>query len=162
MSDPIFDKAFHDLIGNEGGYSNNPADPGGETMWGITKRVAVANGYTGPMIDLPLETAKEIAKSEYWTRYGCEQYDPHVAFQVFDAAYNGGHPVEWLQEASGSTIDGVLGPNTIAAVNSVNPYVLVMRFDAYRLKYLDSLRTWPSFGRGWVIRIANNLLIAAN
>ena len=53
-----FDDAFDALIGNEGGYSNNPKDPGGETMWGITARVARAAGYTGPMRDLPRDTAK--------------------------------------------------------------------------------------------------------
>ena len=61
-----FNEAFDALIGNEGGYSNNAADPGGETMWGITKRVAVASGYMGQMKDLPRETAKQIAKKNYW------------------------------------------------------------------------------------------------
>ena len=51
-----FDDAFKALIGSEGGYSFNPADPGGETMWGVTARVARASGYAGPMKDLPLET----------------------------------------------------------------------------------------------------------
>ena len=60
MSD--FDKAFELLIGNEGGYVNNQKDPGGETNWGITKTVAVANGYAGDMRTMPKETAKGIYK----------------------------------------------------------------------------------------------------
>ena len=55
-----FDKAFDLLIGNEGGYVNNPADPGGETNCGITRAVAVDNGYTGNMKSMPKETAKQI------------------------------------------------------------------------------------------------------
>lgn len=53
------------VIGREGRYSNNPADRGGETMWGITVAVARANGYAGPMRDMPRETAKDI----YYKRY---------------------------------------------------------------------------------------------
>ncbi len=156
-----FDDAFTELMGNEGGYSNNPADPGGETMWGITKRVAVANGYTGAMQDLPQDTAKAIAKSEYWDRYSCDSFDPRIGFQVFDAAYNGGPAARWLQEAAEVQPDGVIGPVTIAAVQAVDPLRIIMRFDSYRLTYLASLDTFPTFGRGWANRIAHNLLLGA-
>lgn len=156
-----FDDAFTELMGNEGGYSNNPADPGGETMWGITKRVAVANGYTGAMQDLPQDTAKAIAKSEYWDRYSCDSFDPRIGFQVFDAAYNGGPAARWLQEAAEVQPDGVIGPVTIAAVNAADPLRIIMRFDSYRLTYLASLDTFPTFGRGWANRIAHNLLLGA-
>jgi lysozyme family protein len=156
-----FDDAFTALIGNEGGYSFNPADPGGETMWGVTARVARAQGYAGPMKDLPIDTAKQIAKKEYWDAYQCDQFDARVGFQVFDAAYNGGHPAQWLQRAAGVTPDGVIGAQTVAKVRSSDPMQIIMRFDAYRLQYLGSLSAWPSFGRGWANRIANNLLRGA-
>lgn len=156
-----FDEAFAALIESEGGYSNNPSDHGGETMWGVTARVARAHGYAGPMRDLPLDTAKAIAKSEYWDVYRCDDMPPRVAFQVFDAAYNGGHPVEWLQRAAGVKTDGVIGPVTLAAVNAADPGIICMRLNAYRLQYMASLPSWPTFGRGWARRIANNLLRAA-
>lgn len=156
-----FDDAFVALMGNEGGYSNNPADPGGETMWGITSRVARANGYTGDMRLLPQSVAKQIAKMVYWDPYYCDQFDPRVAFQVFDAAYNGGKPATWLQTAAGVDVDGHIGPETIAAVNKADPRQIVMRFLAYRLKYLGNLPTWPSFSHGWVNRIAGNLIKGA-
>ena len=63
MSD--FDKAFDLLIGNEGGYVNNPADPGGETNWGITRAVPVDNGYTGSMKLMPKEAAKQYSALRY-------------------------------------------------------------------------------------------------
>jgi lysozyme family protein len=156
-----FDDAFTALIGNEGGYVNNPADPGGETMWGITKRVAEANGYTDPMIGLSLDTAKQIAKSQYWDKYYCDQFDPRIGFQVFDAAYNGGRPAAWLQTAAGVRADGIIGPVTIAAVQALDARQIVMRFLAYRLQYLGNLSTWHTFGHGWATRIANNLLKGA-
>jgi lysozyme family protein len=156
-----FDAAFADLIGNEGGYSNNPADPGGETMWGVTARVARANGYTGSMRDLPLSFARAIAKAEYWDAYRCDEMPSQVAFQVLDAAYNGGHPAQWLQRAVGVAEDGMIGPKTLAAVKAADPLAMCLRFDAYRLQYLTELNTWPTFGKGWARRIAANMLRAA-
>jgi lysozyme family protein len=156
-----FDDAFAALLGNEGGYVNNPADPGGATRWGVTERVARAHGYTGDMQDFPLEQAKQIAKGCYWDPYQCDQFDPRIAFQVFDAAYNGGRPAQWLQQAAGATADGVIGAQTIAAVRAADPMKVIMRFDAYRLQYLGNLSTWPQFGHGWANRIANNLIRGA-
>lgn len=156
-----FDDSFTALIGNEGGYSNNPADPGGETMWGVTARVARKHGYTGPMRDLPLNTARTIAKTEYWDAYRCDDMPAQVGFQVLDAAYNGGHPAQWLQRAVGVAEDGTIGPVTLAAVKAADPDDVCLRLDAYRLQYLTELTTWPTFGRGWARRIAANLLRAS-
>lgn len=155
-----FDDAFEELIGHEGGYSNHPEDPGGETMYGITKRVAVENGYHGPMIDLTLDKAKEIAKARYWDKYQCDKLPDEVDFQVFDAAYNGGFPAKWLQMAAKVRVDGVIGPMTVRAVNEADPDKIIMRFDGYRLHYLADLKNWATFGRGWAHRIANNLIAA--
>ncbi|NML32974.1 glycoside hydrolase family 108 protein [Paraburkholderia antibiotica] len=153
-----FDDAFTALIGNEGGYSNNPRDPGGETMWGITARVARANGYAGAMKALPLQTAKAIAKREYWDPLCLDQFDARIAFQMFDANYNGGPTVRWAQQASGVPVDGKISPRTIDAIRATDPVEFCLRFLAYRLKYLTGLRAWPTFGRGWSGRIASNML----
>lgn len=152
-----FDDAFDALIGNEGGYSNNPKDPGGETMWGVTARVARAAGYMGPMRELPRDTAKAIAKRLYWDPLHLDQFDPRVAFQIFDANYNGGHPVIWMQGAAGANVDGVLGPKTIAAVQATDPLRFILRWNALRLTYFTSLATWATFSKGWTRRIAANL-----
>lgn len=153
-----FDDAFAQLIGNEGGYSDNPADPGGETMFGVTKRVAIANGYAGDMRALTIDVAKRIAKTQYWDKYQCDQFDSRIAFQVFDAAYNGGHPAQWLQRAVGATQDGIIGATTVACVRASDPVKITSLFNAYRLQYFTSLPTWATFGRGWANRIASNLI----
>lgn len=153
-----FDDAFDALMGNEGGYVNNPADPGGETMWGITFRVARENGYNGTMRMLPRATAKLIAKKRYWDPVRCDELDPRLAFHVFDTAYNGGHPIQWLQQAVGVAPDGIFGPATLEELNHNDPLKVMMRFNAYRLIYLGNLKTWPVFGHGWANRIAANLL----
>lgn len=156
-----FDDAFTALIGNEGGYSSNPADPGGETMWGVTARVARANGYAGAMRDLPLATAKTIAKTVYWDPLHLDEFDARIAFQMFDANYNGGLTVRWAQQASGAAVDGKFGKDTIAAIKTADPRAFCLCFLAYRLKYLNGLNTWPTFSRGWSNRIADNMLKGA-
>lgn len=153
-----FDDAFDALMGREGEYSNNPADTGGETMYGITERVARAAGYIGSMRMLPRVTAKAIAKRNYWDPARCDEMDPRVAFQVFDTIFNGGAAVKWLQMSAGASPDGVIGPATLAAVKLADPLKLILCFNAYRLMYLASLKTFPTFGHGWTNRIAANLL----
>jgi lysozyme family protein len=151
-----FETAYGSLELEEGGYSNDPQDPGGETMYGITKRVAVACGYTGEMRDLPLDVAKGIAKSEYWDKFQCDQLPSAVAFQVFDTAYNGGHPVQWLQAAVGAAVDGIIGAATIGAVRGTDVWKVLALFNASRLEYLASLKQ-QEFADGRMNRIAGNL-----
>ncbi len=158
---PSFLSAFAALLGNEGGYVDNPADPGGATMWGITQRVAQSWGYDGDMRDLPQETAQAIAYNKYWQPYQLDALPPDVAFQVFDGVYNGGPAVRWLQQAAGVAQDGVMGPATIAAANAAPPAAVIGRYNAVRLLYYAELVTWASFGRGWARRVANNLLRVA-
>lgn len=164
-----FDQAFQELMDNEvgnapnGGYVNNPHDPGGETKWGVTKRVAVANGYTGAMIDLSEDKAKEIAKAQYWDKYYCDQLPQDAAFQVFDGVYNSEPTavIDWLQHAANVARDGNIGPATIQAVNAMDQDKFILRFDAYRLLWLTHLDNWKYFSTGWARRVANNMLKAA-
>tara|TARA_A100001391_G_scaffold176590_2_gene139885 strand:- start:3670 stop:4149 length:480 start_codon:yes stop_codon:yes gene_type:complete len=157
-----FDESFAALIGHEGGYSNHPNDPGGETMWGITARVARQAGYMGAMKDLPLATAKQIAKNQYWDTVRADELPNALRFDVFDASYNSGpkQAIKWLQRAVGATDDGVFGPGTMNAVDKTDPDVALRRFNGHRLKFFTSLPTWSSFGKGWANRVADNLLRA--
>lgn len=154
-----FDQAFDRLMGNEGGYSNNPADPGGETNWGIAKR-------SYPNVDiknLTREQAKEIYLRDFWERGQMAQYDPAIAFQVFDAAVNHGieTAVRLLQRAAGVAEDGHIGAVTVAAVNAKSVTDMLMLFVAHRLKFWAKLSTWAAFGRGWAVRAADDLIFAA-
>ena len=150
-----FDDAFKALMNVEGGYWDDPV--GGPTMYGVTERVARAWGYKGDMKLLPLASAKSIAKSEYWDRYQCDQFPYAIAFQVFDTAYNGGKPVQWLQEAVKTTADGIIGAKTIAAVRAADTGRVIASFNASRLRYLTGLKNWSTNSRGWALRIADNL-----
>lgn len=154
-----FDQAFDRLLGHEGGYSNNSADPGGETMWGVTARVARADGYLGEMRDLPRDRAKSIYRRLYWDAVKADQLPDVVRFDVFDGAVNSGpvQSIKWLQRAAGAADDGILGPKTMAAAVAAGP-ALAARYSGHRLRFMTDQPTWGSFGKGWARRIAANLL----
>lgn len=151
-----FDEAFDKLIGHEGGYVNHPADPGGETKYGITKR-------TYPHLNiaaLTLEQAKVIYKRDFWDKAGCDVLPGGLAFDVFDTAVNSGvsRASELLQEALGVTADGKVGPQTRAAIEAEpNKAALQARFNGERLQFMTDLKVWPTFSKGWARRIAANL-----
>ena len=150
-----FDTAFDRLLGNEGGYSNNPADPGGETQWGISKR-------SYPNVNIKALTrieAKAIYLLDFWNRIHADELPDGVAFQVFDFAVNSGieTAVRHLQRAVGVAEDGYWGPVTRAAVAARSESDIIMRFVASRLDFWTSLSTWSTFGKGWARRAASDL-----
>lgn len=152
-----FDEAFDKLIDHEGGYVNDPRDPGGETKFGISKRQY-------PNLDiknLTRDDAKLIYRTDYWERAGCDQIDPAVAFNIFDAAVNSGieNSVRFMQRACGVADDGHVGPVTLNAVCSMPAVRVVARFNGERLDFLAKLSTFDHFGRGWTRRVASNLRV---
>ena len=151
-----FDEAFERLIGHEGGYVDHRSDPGGATKYGISKR-----SYPGEDIqNMTLERAKTIYRREYWGAAACDALPDGIKFDVFDMAVNSGvtASVRMIQRAAGATPDGVIGPNTLQAINSMPAVRLSARFNGARLAFMAELPNWPSFGRGWAKRIAANLL----
>lgn len=158
-----FDEAFDRLIAHEGGYVNHPADPGGETNWGITKRVAMEHGYQGSMRELTRQQAKDIYRQAYWYRAQADKYDSAIGFQVFDAAVNHGigNAVRFLQRAVGVADDGQVGPRTLAAIAAMSVTDVLMRFNAERLEFYTKLSTWDTFGKGWARRVVGNLRYSA-
>ena len=155
-----FDEAFHALLGHEGGYSNHPNDTGKETMWGITERVARANGYEGHMRDFPVSLAKRIYRASYWDAVRADELPAVARYSVFDAAVNSGvsQSVKWLQRALGVSDDGAIGPKTLAAAQAADGHVLKAKMLGARLQFMADLPTWPSFGRGWARRVASLLV----
>jgi len=157
-----FDEAFERILGLEGKYSNHSADKGGETMWGITWKVARAHGYQGPMQHMPTDVAKAIYRKSYWDAAGIDMLPADVRFVVFDGAVNSGvvQSVRWLQRAVGAKSDGVIGPRTLEAVRALHGARVTSRYNGHRLQFMAGLSDWGYFGKGWANRIANNLLDA--
>ena len=153
-----FDQAFNQLIAHEGGYVDDRRDAGGETKYGISKAA-----YPGEDIRaMTLERAKAIYARDYWGPAGCDALPDGAKLQVFDMAVNSGvkTAIKTLQRAVGTTPDGVLGPRTLQAIQSMPEARLIARFNGQRLALMADFASWPAFGRGWAKRIAANLMEA--
>lgn len=159
----VFDAIFERLMKHEGGYVNHLNDPGGETMYGVTKRVAQAHGYHGDMRKLPKSLAKQITEKSYYKAVKGDQLDRLIAWQLTDAAYNHGNrqAVKFLQRAVGASDDGLIGDRTLKAVAAMDKNDVVLLFNAERIDFYTGLRGWISFGKGWARRVAGNLRFAA-
>lgn len=126
------DDIIDEVIRAEGGYSDNPNDAGGKTMFGITEKVARANGYTGDMRNLPIELARKIYFKQYITDPGFDRVlslSPAIASELVDTGVNCGTGIasEFLQRALNAfnqrghlwpdlVVDGGVGQKTIDAM----------------------------------------------
>lgn len=158
MSD--FDIAFEHIIGHEGGYVNNPNDPGGETKYGISKR-----SYPHEDIkNLTLARAKFLYKRDFWNVIYGDEWPFAIAEPLFDAAVNSGptRAIKWMQMAVGTPADGIIGPETRASVAQIQPPVVAARMMGHRLDYMNSLGSWRHFSKGWAQRIAEILIAFPN
>ncbi len=123
-----FDAAFNIVVGVEGGYVENPSDPGGATKYGISKRQY-------PFLDienLTLEQAKAVYLRDYWHACKCDEMPWDMALAMFDCAVN-------------------QGQGTAERVRLLAP--TLADFQAERAVLYAKLATFPQFGRGWMRRL---------
>lgn len=145
-----FENALKIVLNWEGGYVNDPHDPGGETKFGISKK-------SYPSVDiksLTLESASEIYKKDYWLKCRCDDLPIPVAVLVFDTAVNMGvnTAIILLQTAAEVVSDGVLGKQTISAVNGLDPAKIARNFMSLRTQRYTKLTGWDRYGLGWTRR----------
>lgn len=144
----------------EGGYVNDPRDPGGETNHGISKRAY-------PDLDIAKLTAseaREIYYRDYWLPARCNMLPPPLATAMFDYAVNSGPKaaITGLQAIIGTPADGLWGSRTQTALDRalaverelVTGQALAIKLCSFRLDFLADLKTFPAFGRGWVRRVS--------
>jgi lysozyme family protein len=147
-----FERALMFVLAQEGGYVNDPHDPGGETRYGISKRRYPAEDIR----NLTIERARELYRRDYWDQNRCGELPGHMGLAVFDASVNGGAPIRWLQMAVGASIDGVIGPKTIAAAHACRDKPKTVRdMLASRMMYLTALNGWSRYGLGWTRRVVD-------
>jgi lysozyme family protein len=146
-----FDKAFEIVVGLEGGYVNDPHDPGGETKFGVSKRAY-------PMLDiaaLELADAKELYLNDYWRRCQCQAMPWPIALMLFDSAINQGprSAISLLQKGMGVVADGVLGPITLDALLTGDGPSTLVNTAAERLLRYAGHAEFARYGRGWTRRV---------
>ena len=137
----------------EGGLVDNPHDPGGLTNFGISQR-----SYPNEDIrNLTKDRALAIYFGDYWWPSRCDLLPLPVAFVVMDSAVNCGvrKAIVWLQTEAGAIPDGVFGPKTLDAVEAMAPENLARDILRVRQAFYLSLRTYGTFGKGWMNRMAS-------
>ena len=161
-----YDKCLETILHHEGGYVNHPKDPGGETNLGVTKRVYEEHGGTKDMKDLTVEDVAPIYKKGYWDKMRGDDLPNGLDLCVFDFGVNAGpgRAAKFLQRMIGTTVDGGIGPMTLAKVNE---YVkentieeTIEKYQSMRQEYYESLSTFETFGRGWTRRVEETTKMA--
>ena len=151
-----FSIALAYLLPDEGGASNNAADTGGKTLWGLEASELPEFGYN--IATLTVAQASDVYQKKYWLWGGVNSQQ--VASKLFDLGVNvyPPHVVQWCQKATGATVDGVLGPNTLAAINAANSDDLLQSIVQQAIDYyfaiVASRPSQATFLHGWMRRVA--------
>jgi len=147
----LFEDAVEFVLRHEGGYSNDAADPGGETNFGISK-------LAHPDVDIKALTrtgAIDIYRTDYWERCNAAQLPGQVALVVFDAGVNQG--LGWakrmLQREVSVEADGIIGPETLTAIQKKRQEVLARDLLVRRALHYTETLGWQNFGKGWLTRL---------
>jgi lysozyme family protein len=148
------------VLKSEGGYTNNPRDPGGPTNWGITiydaRMYWKKDATAADMKAMPLPVAQGIYKPKYWDALACDQLAPGLDYTVYDYGVNSGIA------RSGRILRLELGlpqndwhvtPDVLAAIAKHDPAKLIQAINDERLNFLQHLSTWDEFGKGWGSRV---------
>ena len=152
-----FQSIISNTLNEEGGYVNDPQDPGGETKFGISKRAH-------PDLDiknLSIDQAKEIYRKEYYENTNIDQLsDYKLTRKVFDIGVNIGpkRAIKFLQSTMNDLgydlkVDGLLGSKTLNTVNSHEDQNEIVELFKGKIKeYYKSLKS-KRFGKGWLKRL---------
>ena len=161
-----YDKCLETILHHEGGYVNHPKDPGGETNLGVTKKVYQEHGGTKDMKDLLVEDVAPIYKKGYWDKMKCDDIPTGLDLCLFDFGVNAGpgRAAKFLQSMIGTTVDGGIGPNTLAKLEEYirenGEHEAVNKYQEMRQKYYENLSTFATFGRGWTRRVQETTKLA--
>lgn len=159
MSASSYDEALSRVLSHEGGYTNDPRDPGGPTNFGITledyRRYIKPNATARDVHDMLVGDAKTIYRKHYWDPIRGDDLPAGVDYAVFDYGVNSGiaRAAKVLQRLVGVRADGEIGEETIAAAKAADPKTLIKKISDERFAYLRGLSTWDRFGTGWSRRV---------
>lgn len=158
-----FRAALRLVLMHEGGYVDHPLDPGGATNMGITRRTLAQWRGVKPWWALPKSQVRELTRREvgriyrarYWDAVSGDLLPSGVDYAVFDYAVNSGvsRAARALQRVVGARVDGIIGPQTRAAVAKLESASIIRRLVRQRMSFLQRLKHWRTFGRGWSSRV---------
>lgn len=162
----VFGRALAHVLEMEGGWSDDPFDPGGPTNRGLTLNDLISHlGLDRTPTDVAAATARlrsiepdlveAIYRQRYWIPARAEELPPGLALMHFDAAVNHGvgTAARMLQQAVGAEVDGEIGPLTLAAVLLRDEDKAISSYSTLRRARYRGLATFWRFGRGWLRRV---------
>lgn len=147
------------ILTREGGFVNDPNDPGGATNMGITiGTLSDALGRRATVEDVKNLTegaALKIYRDRYWDKVRADKLPIGVDLAVFDAAVMHGpaKAAMLLQSALGVADDGIVGPITIAAAQEADPGKVIRHMQKARIAFMQRLSTWEHYKVGWPRRV---------
>jgi lysozyme family protein len=160
MAASSYDACLARLLAHEGGYTNNSADPGGPTNFGITiadyRKYVMPSATPADVKAMSLADAKRIYRARYWDALRCDDLPAGVDYAVFDYGVNSGigRAAKVLRRCLALPADRArIADDVVAAARTADPARLVTAVCDERLAFLKSLKTWPVFGRGWERRV---------
>jgi lysozyme family protein len=160
MATWTYGEALKRLLAHEGGYGDHPSDPGGPTNFGITihdyRKYIDAAGTAADVRAMSVGQARAIYRDKYWNALRCDELPAGVDYAVFDYGVNSGvgRSGRVLRRVLGLAADThAVGPQVLAAAARAHPRAVVDAICDERLRFLQSLRTWPVFGNGWSRRV---------
>lgn len=163
-----FPQCFALVLKNEGGYVDNPSDPGGATNLGCTKATWEAwVGHPVTKDDIKALTPNDVMplyKAKYWDTIKGDDLPEGVDYAVFDYAINSGpsRAAKALQSVLSVTVDGQIGAATLRALETSNPREVATAVCEARLAFLQSLSTYATFGKGWSRRVSEVETVSFN
>jgi uncharacterized protein (TIGR02594 family) len=160
MAASSYDEALARLLVHEGGNDDDPRDPGGRTSRGILQREwdVWRRSHPGLPADVwraPQDQVEAIYRQNYWNALRCDDLPAGVDYAVFDYGVNSGigRAAKVLQRLVATAVDGEVGPDTVAATKRASAPQVIEAICDERLAFLQGLRTWPTFGKGWGRRV---------
>ena len=152
-----FKKCLELVLKSEGGWVNNPKDPGGETNLGVTKKVweEWVGHEVKTMKDLTPEDVAPMYQAKYWMACYANQLPVGIDYMAFDAAVNmgPGRAVKLLQECLGCVPDVTIGPRTMQLIDQKKPEDIVDLYSKRKTSFYEGLATFATFGKGWLKRV---------
>jgi lysozyme family protein len=159
MSANCYPESIRRLLASEGGYVNHPSDPGGPTNFGITlgdyRKYVKADATAADVRAMKVDEAKAIYREKYWGAIRCDELPAGVNYCLFDYAVNSGtgRAPKVLQRVLGVAVTGRVDDATLAAVRRQDARALIQAICDERMRFLQGLKTWPVFGKGWSKRV---------
>jgi lysozyme family protein len=160
MAKSNFDRALVAVLKHEGGYVNDPQDPGGATNKGITFRTynswLKSQGKKNKNVkNITDREVASIYKHQYWDAIKGDQLPSGVDYCVFDYAVNSGpgRAAKELQRTVGVAVDGSIGHDTLGATRALLSSGVINGVCDRRMAFLKRLKHWGRFGKGWTRRV---------